>query len=382
MARVRPISFAASLRLVLGLVVLLLLPQVYPGLADFRWVFVVYLGWAAFAQVLIWRNVGGMARTVVDGIVDLMLLTFLVHRVGSVANIMLSVYTVAVVLNVLVVGRRVGFIVAILGSLMYSTTVTLEALGSLPYAPDAPDWARGTQPGLAQALIAAGLTSLIMLLMASMMGVLVRMIRERENELVKANLQLEEISQRDSLTQLYNRRHLLRRIQEELAWVARGRPMAVVMMDLDGFKRINDTRGHLEGDALLRNLAAALSTSSRATDVTGRFGGDEFVVLLPDTTPDQATIAAERLREAVAETGRRFDAKHVITASVGVAHARASDSPDDLIRRADASAYLAKQQGGNRVVSHEGRAAGSLPPGAPTGDVTPSWPPEGDPCAS
>jgi diguanylate cyclase (GGDEF)-like protein len=383
MTPIRPISFAASLRLVLGLIALLLLPEVYPGLKDFRWVFGAYVGWSAIAQVLIWRRLGGSARTVFDGLVDLAVLTFLVHRVGSVANMMTSVYMVAVVLNVLVVGRRMGTFVAVAGSLAYSGVVVLEAVGVLPYAPDAPPWALGTQPSLTQALVAAGLTSMIMLLMAGMVGMLVRMIKVREAQLVEANVQLEELSQRDPLTQLFNRRHLLRRIQEELAWVARGRPMAVVMLDLDRFKRVNDRRGHVEGDALLRQLADAMARSSRATDVAGRFGGDEFLILLPDTLPDQGAVAAERLRQAVADTGRAFDAELAVTASVGVAYGRGTDSPDELIRRADANAYRAKQQGGDTIVA--GDETHSMHPRAPgdPDDARTSIPPgEPDPCAS
>ncbi|MFW5925360.1 MAG: GGDEF domain-containing protein [Myxococcota bacterium] len=346
----RPVFFAAALRFILGLVPLVALPQVYPGLTDHRWIFIGYLGWALFAQVLIWKGIGGFGRTMIDGLVDIALVTFIVHRVGSVSTMMVSVYMLEVILNTLVIGRRAGIILAILTSLAYTGIVVAEALGWLPYAPDAPEAARVVRPTLGQGLVFAGIASGITVMIAAVVGFLIHLIRLRESQLVQANAQLEELSQRDPLTQLFNRRHLLRRIQDELAWVNRGRPMALVMIDLDRFKKVNDERGHLQGDALLRKLAQALSSHSRATDVAGRFGGDEFVVLLPDTNVEQASTAAERLREAIHQQGLEFDAELPVTASVGFAHARATDTPADLIRRADENAYRAKQQGGDRVV--------------------------------
>ncbi|MFW6051612.1 MAG: GGDEF domain-containing protein [Myxococcota bacterium] len=345
----RPIFLAATLRFVLGLVPLVALPQIYPGLTDHRAVFIGYLGWALFAQVLIWKNVGGLTRTVIDGLVDLAVITFMVHRVGSIATMMVSVYMLIAIMNTLVIGRRAGMILAVVASFAYTGIVTAEALGWLPYAPDAPEAARIVRPTVFQGLVFGGIASGITVAIAAVTGLLVHLIRLRESQLVEANSQLEELSQRDPLTQLFNRRHLLRRIQDEIAWVHRGRPMAVVMIDLDRFKRVNDEHGHLEGDALLRSLAHALGSHSRATDVAGRFGGDEFVVLLPDTTPEQALTAAERLRVAVRDVGYEFDADLPVTASIGVACARATDTPAELLRRADENAYQAKQQGGNRV---------------------------------
>lgn len=346
----RPIFLAATLRFVLGLVPLVGLPSVYPGLAEHRGIFLGYLAWALFAQILIWRGIGGMTRSVIDGLVDIAIVTFIVHRVGSVATMMVSVYMLVVILNTLVVGKRVGVVVAVLTALAYAGIVMSEAVGWLPYAPDAPPETRVVRPNVTQGLVFAGLVGSITVLITAVVGVLVHLIGLRESQLVEANAQLEELSQRDPLTQLFNRRHLLRRIQDELAWVNRGRPLAVVMIDLDRFKRVNDERGHLQGDALLRKLAQALGTHSRATDVAGRFGGDEFVVLLPDTRPEAAATAAERLRTAIREVGTEFDTELPVTASVGVAHARTTDTPAELLRRADEHAYRAKQEGGDQVV--------------------------------
>lgn len=346
----RPIFFAALLRLVLGAAPLIVFPSIYPGLAAQRWVFIAYLCWAVFAQVLIWRGVGGMVRSVFDGLVDVAVLTFFIHRVGSVATMMVSVYMLAVMLNTLVVGRRVGIILAFIASAAYGGTVIAEAEGWLPYAPDAIAAVRVTRPTLGEAVVFAVIACIVVLVIAGVVGMLVYLIRLRESQLVEANAQLEELSQRDPLTQLFNRRHLLRRIQDELAWVNRGRPLAVVMIDLDRFKRVNDEQGHLQGDALLRQLAQALGAHSRATDVAGRFGGDEFVILLPDTDQGQARAVGDRFREVVKEVGAAFDAAAPVTASVGLAQAQRSDTPAELIRRADENTYLAKEAGGDRVV--------------------------------
>src|SRR5690606_35897552 len=97
------------------------------------------------------------------------------------------------------------------------------------------------------------------------------------------------------LTQLYNRRHLMERLESELARVRRGKPLAVVMVDLDRFKRVNDDTGHQRGDSLLQDLARGLARAVREADVVGRYGGDEFVVILPDTSPADAEIAAARV---------------------------------------------------------------------------------------
>src|SRR5690606_19886099 len=109
-----------------------------------------------------------------------------------------------------------------------------------------------------------------------------------------ANAQLELLSQRDPLTDLYNRRHLVERLDQELRHVRRGRDVTFLMIDLDGFKRVNDLHGHLVGDAMLRRVAEAMRETMRETDVVGRWGGDELGVLLPDTALEEAAIAAQR----------------------------------------------------------------------------------------
>ena len=339
---------AAWSPVVLGGVALVLMPLVYPGLGAYRWVFGVYVGLSLLGQLFIWKGIGGMPRAVLGGVVDMAVLTFLVHRIGSTATMMVSVYFFAAILNTLVVGRRVGVSLALCGAALYSMVVVAEANGWIPYGPDSPSFA-GNAPSRVEAAVTTGLLSTLLVLSAAVVGLLVSRIRTREAELLAANTKLEELSLRDPLTQLFNRRHLMARLEDELARVRRGAELAVVMIDLDRFKRVNDLRGHQAGDEVLKQIAHALAGATREVDVPGRYGGDEFVVILPDTDSVAAMPVARRLAEAVRAVGEAFDAEQPVTASVGVATARADDDARGLIQRADENAYRAKKSGGDRV---------------------------------
>lgn len=339
---------AATSRLVLGVFALTLLPFLYPGLHAHRGILLGYLAIALVLQLLIWKQIGGVVRTVIGGIIDLVVLTFVIHRVGSVATMLVSIYFFGAVVNTLVSGRRVGVTLAVASATFYSAVVIAEAAGLIPYGPDAPRWARGA-PGLGEGAIVCVLMSIMLVTSAWVIGVVVQRIRTREAELLDANARLAELSARDPLTHLFNRRHLMARLESELARVRRGHSLAVVMIDLDRFKRINDERGHEKGDEVLRKIAEALRGATREVDVPGRYGGDEFVVLLPDTRLAEAVVVGERLAAAVRDVGTEVDEAHPITASVGVAVAMPSDGARTLVRRADERAYRAKQLGGDRV---------------------------------
>ena len=157
----------------------------------------------------------------------------------------------------------------------------------------------------------------------------------------------------DPLTGCLNRRAIETRLNREWRQAKRRDSMlAVLMVDLDRFKEINDTHGHLVGDAVLQTLGEIMRTTARETDAVARVGGDEFVVLLPDTAWQGAMTFAERLRRNVHE--HRFEGENAavsITISVGVALARGTDpiSADDLLEAADRSLYKAKTGGRNRI---------------------------------
>lgn len=151
----------------------------------------------------------------------------------------------------------------------------------------------------------------------------------------------------DTLTGLANRRHLHERIGHHLAAVPRGRPFSVILVDVDHFKWVNDRHGHDVGDHVLKVVAGILQKGARETDVVGRWGGEEFLVLCPDTESEGGRLLAERL----ADTLRAGVIDHVgrQTASFGVAQAQAAESMENLLSRADTALYTAKQGGRDQV---------------------------------
>ncbi|AMW04107.1 diguanylate cyclase [Gemmatimonas phototrophica] len=170
------------------------------------------------------------------------------------------------------------------------------------------------------------------------------------------NARLEQLAQTDPLTQLLNRRALTERITAEMERALRyDSTLALLMIDLDHFKRVNDTYGHLVGDDVLRDVAQLLSDTIRGSDIVARYGGEEFLVLLPETDDAGAESFADRIRAAVEEHQFASDSLGGeplrLTASVGVAVYPAAriESVEDLFARADAALYRAKADGRNRV---------------------------------
>jgi two-component system cell cycle response regulator len=175
--------------------------------------------------------------------------------------------------------------------------------------------------------------------------------RELQNKLQFAL----ENAAHDALTGLFNRRYFERRLREESAHARRHlRPFAIVMVDLDHFKLVNDTYGHDDGDQVLRHMAEVIQAQLREDDVACRYGGEEFVLLLRATTGMAARIVANRLRANLASRpiplGEKNEPKH-ITFSAGVAAAddRNGFNADDIVQRADQALYRAKRAGRNRV---------------------------------
>jgi len=165
--------------------------------------------------------------------------------------------------------------------------------------------------------------------------------------------ELERLITHDSLTGALTRRALYAAGEAELSRARRqGRPLSVLMLDLDHFKRINDEHGHLVGDRVLADFVERAHAVLRRPALLGRYGGEEFVALLPDTDAAEALAVAERLRAAAAVEADLPRCQ----VSIGVATARAEDSLESLINRADAALYEAKAQGRNRVVQQPAAA--------------------------
>ncbi|CAD6518763.1 diguanylate cyclase [Paraburkholderia sabiae] len=176
------------------------------------------------------------------------------------------------------------------------------------------------------------------------------MQREREEAVAK----LQEYADRDGLTGIANRRYFEARLRDEYTrWQRYGGELSILLFDLDHFKKINDQFGHVVGDAVLREMAQRVAHVVRAQDTFGRFGGEEFALLLPCTPLEDAMLVAEKIRHTIGDTPVDVQGVDVpVTASVGGAAARAGvPAYEALINEADAALYSAKRQGRNRSVA-------------------------------
>ncbi len=165
---------------------------------------------------------------------------------------------------------------------------------------------------------------------------------------------LKQLNESDPLTLLHNRRHLQQRLPQEVKRARRiNKPLSVTMADLDHFKLVNDAHGHDVGDEVLCDLAERLNNVCRASDVITRWGGEEFFIILPDTSVRQATAVSERIRKAVADVPFQTSAgKLWLSISLGVAGLQPDDDDCSLERRADQTLYKAKRNGRNLVATN------------------------------
>lgn len=187
---------------------------------------------------------------------------------------------------------------------------------------------------------------------SSLNGQLTNMVREVEKKkraLEKANAEIQKLMRTDPLTGVANRRLLMETLDKEMSMARRHEAaFSVIMADLDFFKKINDTYGHDKGDEVLKGFARLLEEKSRAEDLVARFGGEEFIILLPRTTAEQAGGFADRIRKAL----RDLDfpgLEEPVTASFGVSQFEAADTAGSLLKRADQALYRCKSAGRDRV---------------------------------
>lgn len=199
---------------------------------------------------------------------------------------------------------------------------------------------------------------LLSLVLAAVTGVSCQLIRRGAGQLSQARTKLDLIAVTDVLTGIANRGHVIMRGEEEFGRILRCRDrnlrppdMGCVMIDIDHFKNVNDTYGHPAGDVVLTELARRLSTTVRPYDVIGRFGGEEFIALLPETSFEQSLIVAERIRATMREMPfEAGDEKIRLTVSLGVSCSSETDvTLNDLLRRADEGLRKAKNSGRDRI---------------------------------
>jgi len=178
-------------------------------------------------------------------------------------------------------------------------------------------------------------------------------LKNTEKALRESDQKYRELAITDGLTKLYNNRYFYKQVASEVRRADRyGHPLSLLLMDVDDFKQYNDTYGHLEGDEVLIELGEVVLNSLRDTDSAYRYGGEEFTIILPETSKDHALIVAERIRkkfEGVAFYPGKDLPVHK-TVSIGVIQCRNKEKIEDLIRRADQAMYQAKNQGKNKTV--------------------------------
>src|SRR4051812_466510 len=176
---------------------------------------------------------------------------------------------------------------------------------------------------------------------------------QRGVKLKEAYRRIEELAELDELTGALNRRSIMNVLDDEVARSRQtGKPCSIVLIDLDWFKRINDTRGHPTGDDVLRTFAITIFANIRGGDRFGRYGGEEFLLVLPGAPADAAARLADRLRRIIAELDwSAFSTGLQVTFSAGVATARDEETADSLLARADRALYDSKAHGRNRVTS-------------------------------
>ena len=167
-------------------------------------------------------------------------------------------------------------------------------------------------------------------------------------QLTRYEEKLRELAERDYLTNVYNRRMFENLLNHEMEKAKRyGRPLSLIMFDIDHFKKVNDTFGHQVGDQVLKKLVDTVRESLRRTDILARWGGEEFMILIPEADVDSAAKLAERLRKIIENT--EFGKAGRITVSFGVTQMRKEDTVDTLVMRVDKAVYRAKRKGRNRV---------------------------------
>jgi diguanylate cyclase (GGDEF)-like protein len=178
-------------------------------------------------------------------------------------------------------------------------------------------------------------------------------IKTLQDELKKKNIMLQKISITDDLTRIYNRRYFMQRLKEEYTRAARYKEkISLILIDLDNFKQVNDNYGHQAGDNILVKVAKLMKQQLRGCDFIGRYGGEEFIIILPYTDHTGACTLAERMRISLEQNPFKFGKKNVVvTLSAGISSYPESgtSSYEDLIRKADEALYAAKKDGKNKV---------------------------------
>jgi diguanylate cyclase (GGDEF)-like protein len=318
-----------------------------------------------FSRLL--HRIGGIrGLNKVQLLFDLVFVTLLVHVSGGSVSWFWSMYLVLTLETAFIMERRGdSHFIAAAGTLAYGALLFAESSGILPSVPVPFYHGTTLQSDPSYSLLKWAWMAISNLCVSWIGSYMMGILRTREG-------QLQELVHKDALTSLYNRRHFFLRLNSELQRARRyGRTFSLLLIDVDHFKRFNDTFGHPAGDQLLRGLAEVLQTSIRRSDakpsyevdIGCRYGGEEFAIILPEAASVGGAIAAERLRASIETRGALVVAERIrrqveaarwegrsVTVSIGVAsypeHGRDVES---IVKAADDALYAAKSQGRNRV---------------------------------
>ena len=299
------------------------------------------------------RSLGFLSAGVDVCLVSITLVIFLVlgtPHTATNSKVVFEIYFLAIAGTCLRHDRRVCLVAGALAMVQYAAIVAYADWGWDLNAPTFAPFTYGMFSWSAQ------ISRLILLAAATVLSTAIVVRGER----------LRHLSTRDRLTGLYNRGYFDERLEEELQRAARGRvPVSVALLDLDHFKQFNDAHGHMAGDAALRAFAGALRGTLRRGDVAARFGGEEFVVLMPGTALEHALATMERVRHEVAAMTVKIPHAATsarITTSVGISGTEGQHrTAEELIRGADARLFEAKRLGRDRVVGPaQTRSTGDL----------------------
>jgi diguanylate cyclase (GGDEF)-like protein len=274
----------------------------------------------------------GTDKFVLEGCLAITLVTLIIIMTGQEVSPFFFAYPLIVAGAALVVSPAVTAVLAALASIDYVIAVAFDRTVEL---------SPRLIPNVAINIIA-------MLLLAFIASYIAREQRRSRQAAIR-------LSTVDSLTGLFNRAYFFAAVEREIQRSSRtGRRFGLLMMDLDGLKAINDRFGHFQGDQVLRAVAQVIRMGVRRIDIAARYGGDEFVVLLPETEPTGAYVLAEKIRQGVEELGVADPTAEIRTSmSIGaVSYPDDGLTPDDLLISADRAMYVSKRQGKNRVVGY------------------------------
>jgi diguanylate cyclase (GGDEF)-like protein len=287
---------------------------------------------------LIPDEVLGLARPIVEGSVGITFATLLVVLTGGPDSPFFFAYALIVAGAALVLSPAMTLVVTAIAVGGYLVGVLADPT-RLPLV----------TPQLVA--VAANIAALVLLAYLAM--VVAREQRRARDAAIR-------LSTVDTLTGLFNRAYLFAALEREIARSARSnRGFCLLMLDLDGLKPINDRFGHYQGDRVLREVGEVIRHRVRRIDIAARYGGDEFVVLLPETEPPGAYVLAEKIRAGAADLGLEIDTTRIpVSLSIGVvAYPADGRAPDELMIAADQAMYTSKRRGKNRIVGYRGRGA-------------------------